>query len=170
MSKVVSEYWQTRKEYHYYRKVIEFAKEYAPNARTAIDVGPLDTPFLELIDWVPSKTAIDLECLPALDGATNLQGDFMQFEPERPFDVVFCLQVLEHLKAPKPFAQKLLGMGKIVIITVPYKWPKWWCKYHLQDPVNNAKLLRWTKKGWLKRVVVEDEGSKRLITVFEGNV
>jgi hypothetical protein len=165
----LSSYWAERKDYRYYRKIIEFAKEYAPHAGTVIDVGPRDTPFLDAIDWVPSKTAIDLQCLPSITDAITLQGDFMQFEPERQFDLVFCLQVLEHLTDPKSFARKLLRTGRVVIISVPYNWTEDQCEWHLQDPIDEAKLLSWTEKQWLKKVTVEDNGVERLIAVFEGD-
>jgi hypothetical protein len=162
------EYWEERKNWLYYRKVVELAREFAPVAQKVIEVGPRDTPFLESIDWVPSKTAIDRYFKPRIRGATNLQGDFLKFQPECVFDLVFCLQVLEHLDSPEPFAQKLLQTGKVVIISVPYKWRKGYCKWHVQDPVDEAKLLAWTKKGWLTSAVVEDVGAARLIAVFEG--
>ncbi len=162
------EYWGKRSEWSYYQKAVEFAREFAPAAQTVIEVGPRDTPFLEMITWVPAKTAIDRYFLPCVQGTTNLQGDFMKFEPPRPFDLVFCLQVLEHLEAPEPFTQKLLRTGKIIIISVPYKWRKGHCKWHVQDPVDEAKVLGWAKKPWLNSAIVEDDGAKRLIAVFEG--
>jgi SAM-dependent methyltransferase len=162
------EYWGERKDWLYYRTAVDFALEFAPKAQTVIEVGPRDTPFLELIDWVPSKTAIDRYFKPNIRGATNLQGDFMKFEPPRAFDLVFCLQVLEHLHAPDAFAQKLLRTGKTVIISVPYKWREGHCKWHVQDPVTEEKLLGWTNKAWLKSAVLKDEGAERLVTVFEG--
>lgn len=161
-------YWEGRRGFRYYTRVVELARHYAPDARTAIDVGPKDTPFLESIDWVPSKTAIDLRTLPVVRGANNLLGDFMEFHPKGPFDLVFCLQVLEHLADPGPFARKLIATGKLVIISVPYKWPKGSCRWHLQDPVDEAKLLGWTERPWLKTDVVQDGSKQRLIAVFDG--
>jgi hypothetical protein len=163
-----SDYWEERKNWHYYQKVVELAREFAPQAHTVIEVGPRETPFLERVNWIPSKTAIDRYFRPTIQGATNLQGDFLEFQPPHRFDLVLCLQVLEHLEEPQPFASKLLETGNIVIVSVPYKWRKGYCKWHLQDPVDEAKLLSWTKKEWLRRVVVEDDGAERLIAVFEG--
>jgi hypothetical protein len=162
------EYWGERRDWLYYRTAVRFASEFAPTARTVLEVGPRDTPFLEIIDWVPEKVTIDRYFRPTVRGATNLQGDFMKFEPEQPFDLVFCLQVLEHLEAPAPFARKLLRAGRVVVISVPYKWREGHCKWHKQDPVDEAKLLGWTDKRWLKSTIAVDAGAARLVAVFEG--
>ena len=162
------EYWGERKTWNYYSKVLELAREFAPDAATVLEVGPRDTPFLEQFEWIPNKTAIDRYFRPVVRGATNLQGDFLKFEPPGLFDLVLCLQVLEHLESPQPFAQKLLATGKIIIISVPYKWRAGYCKWHVQDPVDDDKLLSWTNREWLSRVVVEDQGVERLIAVFSG--
>jgi hypothetical protein len=162
------EYWGERKNLHYYSKVVELAREFAPDATTVLEVGPRDTPFLEQFEWIPSKTTIDRYFQPVVRGATNLQGDFLKFEPQHLFDLVLCLQVLEHLESPQLFAQKLLDTGKIIIISVPYKWRAGYCKWHVQDPVDDDKLLTWTNRQWLRRVVVADDGIDRLIAVFEG--
>lgn len=161
-------YWEVRKDREYYRKAVEMARRHAPDAASAIDVGPHETPFLDFIDWVPRKTAIDLRVLPKVRDATNLMGDFMEFEPGGAFDLVFCLQVLEHLVDPVPFAQKLLRVGRVAIISVPYKWPKGRCRFHPQDPVDEAKLQAWTGRAWLESIVVKEKGKARLIAVFRG--
>lgn len=68
------------------------------------------------------------------------------------------------------FAQKLFTLGKTVIISVPYKWPKGRCKEHVHDPVDENKLYNWVKKKpdqyW---VIKEDKyapSDKRLICLY----
>jgi len=161
-------YWERRKSMLYYQETLKLAKKYAPDAETVIDVGSHNTQFLTLVDWIPSKTAIDLRRRPSIPGVMGIQGDFMQFGPENRFDLVLCLQVLEHLDSPALFTQKLLEIGKTVVITVPYKWPKGLCPSHCQDPVDEDKLLSWTEKSWLEKEIVTDDKDARLIAVFEG--
>ncbi|WP_019506513.1 bifunctional 2-polyprenyl-6-hydroxyphenol methylase/3-demethylubiquinol 3-O-methyltransferase UbiG [Pleurocapsa sp. PCC 7319] len=160
-------YWNGRKNRIYYQQALTFAKQYAPDAKTVIDVGPHNTQFLSRVDWVSSKTAIDLKHMPSLPGTNNIQGDFLEFVPKDTFDLVFCLQVLEHLESPTLFAQKLLETGKIVVISVPYQWPPGTRKNHIQDPVDENKLLSWTKKPWLEKAIITDD-LPRLVAVFEG--
>lgn len=160
-------YWNSRKNRIYYQQALAFAKKYAPDAQTVIDVGPHNTQFLSRVDWVSAKTAIDLKHMPSLPDTNNIQGNFLEFIPENTFDLVFCLQVLEHLESPIPFAQKLLKTGKIVVISVPYKWPPGTRENHLQDPVDENKLLSWTKKPWLEKNIITDD-LPRFVAVFEG--
>jgi len=53
------------------------------------------------------------------------------------------MQVLEHVPDAQSFAQKLLEVSKVVIGSVPYKWPKGHTESHIHDPVDEAKLLAW---------------------------
>lgn len=162
--KIKKDYWTTRKNLNYYKEVIKLAKKYSPNAKSVIDVGSHNSEFLTQFDWIPNKTAIDIMRTPSIPGADNIMGDFMKYEPKHPFDLVLCLQVLEHLESPGVFVQKLLETGKIAIISVPYKWPEGKCRFHVQDPVDEEKFLNWTKKPWIEQVIVDD-GLKRLIAV-----
>ncbi|PSO53322.1 MAG: hypothetical protein BRC35_16430 [Cyanobacteria bacterium QH_10_48_56] len=161
-------YWEKRKNLRYYQEALRLAKKYAPDAETAIDVGSHNSQLLAQVDWIPSITAIDIKRVPEIPKATNIQGDFMQFVPDSRFDLVFCLQLLEHLEYPAPFAQKLLDTGKTIVISVPYKWHEESCEYHIQDPVDENKLLSWTQKSWLEKFVVQDYGAARMVAVFEG--
>jgi hypothetical protein len=168
-NKTEKDYWQTRKNFRYYVDVIRLAKQHAGEARSVIDVGPRDTPFVLELDWITSRTALDLEFAPTIPNTTNIQGDFLQYQPTQKFDLVLCLQVLEHLDDPRTFAQKLLATGKTVILSVPYMWPLGFCKYHLQDPIDEEKILGWTGKPFVDKAIVTDDGLKRIIGVFEGN-
>ena len=93
----------------------------------------------------------------------------MKIEIYKKYDVVVCLQVLEHIDHDivKKFTQKLFQVGKTVIISVPYKWELGKCKYHVHDPVDESKLYSWTKrypkKTW---IITEKNGVKRLIALY----
>lgn len=162
-------YARRRRHLRYYRAVERIARRRAAQARSALDVGPYDVDLLERLDWIPRRTAIDLKRKPRLPSATNIQGDFLTYAPEAVFDLVLCLQVLEHLTAPGPFAAKLLATGRTVILSVPYRWPAGTCANHVQDPVDEDKLLSWTGRPWEEmEIVSEKDGSRRLIAVFAG--
>ncbi len=74
--------------------------------------------------------------------------------------------MLEHLSEPELFLEKLFQTGKIVIISVPYCWEEGFCEHHIQDPIDEAKVLGWAKKEWIHYEIVEDKQVKRLIAVF----
>src|SRR5262245_46491630 len=139
------EYWLRRSSMQYYAEVVRLAREYAPNAESVLDVGPNGTPLVCELDWIPSKTAIDLSSRP-IPGVTCLQGNFLKYQPAAPFDLVLCLQVLEHVRPAGEFAQKLLAAGRLVIVSAPYCWPVGTCKYHVQDPVDETKLYGWMQQ------------------------
>jgi hypothetical protein len=93
----------------------------------------------------------------------------IDFRSDREFDLVLCLQVLEHLREPARFSRKLLSVGRRIILSVPYKWPWGVCPSHLQDPVDEQKLLRWLGKPPLEGALVTDGACRRLVAVYEGN-
>jgi SAM-dependent methyltransferase len=163
-------YWKDRKHLRYYNEVLRLAKQWAGDAKTVIDVGSSNVPLILELGWIPSKTNLDLRTKGRLPGCTNLKADFMAYAPPQSFDLVLCLQVLEHLECPEAFAEKLLQTGRTVILSVPYRWPKGQSAYHLHDPIDEDTLLGWTKKAWIEQVVVrEADQAERLIVVLEGN-
>ena len=161
------EYWQRRRQMRYYAEVLRLARKHASRAESVLDVGPNGTPLVCELDWIPSKTVIDLGSQP-IPGATSLQGDFLKYEPERPFDLVLCLQVLEHVGPAREFAQRLLGAGRLVIVSVPYRWPAGSCRHHVQDPVDEEKLRGWMEQSFVEHKIIRDGARDRLIAVLEG--
>lgn len=159
-------YFEQRRQFQYYQKVIELAKRYCPSAESVIDIGAKDARFVQWLDWIPSKTALDRNPMAEVEGVTNCQVDFCEFHPERKYDLALCLQVLEHLGNPELFAQKLLTIGKTLIVSVPYKWPDGLSKWHCQDPVDEFKLYRWVDRHPVEIAVVKDQGLERLISVY----
>ena len=162
-------YWESRRHMRYYRETVALVQRHCPNAASVLDVGARDTPVASWFSWIPARTAIDLDAVPRVPGATNIRGDFLAYAPEEPFDVVLCLQVLEHLDDPEAFVRKLFAVGRSVVISVPYRWPKGMVKDHVQDPVDERKLLAWTKRPWREHRIVTDDNYARLITIFDGD-
>jgi len=82
-----------------------------------------------------------------LDGVRVVNADFLTWEPDRQYDLVLCLrtlQVLEHIPDPTAFARKLFECGRVVIVSVPYRWEAGACGEHIHDPVDERKLREWT--------------------------
>ena len=159
-------YWEKRQDFNYYREVIRLAREWAPGGGRVIDVGANETALLRQLDWFEQRVALDIRrFFGAQEGIQRITTDFLAYRPERPFDLVLCLQVLEHLAEPAVFARKLFDTGATVIITVPYKWPKGECKTHVQDPVDETNLREWTQREPLATSVVMDDKT-RLVAVY----
>lgn len=165
---LTADYWQSRRDFRYYREVVRLAKEHAPAEGSALDVGAREAELLQWLDWFERRVALDVDPIPARPGVETVTADFGEFEPDACFDLVLCLQVLEHLQEPESFARKLLETGRTVIVSVPHRWPGWVTDEHLHDPVDEAKLRRWTGRDPIETSIVEDLGMERLICVYRG--
>lgn len=164
-------YWESRKRLQYYQDVLRLARRHAPDARSVIDVGSKSIPFVRQLDWIPQKVTLDLRPRAPVRGCTNLTGDFMTMTFAEPFDLVLCLQVLEHLQDPAAFTRRLLATGRTVIISVPYRWRQGLEASHVQDPVDETKLLGWTARPWVEHTIArEHSGVERLVVVVPGDV
>jgi SAM-dependent methyltransferase len=163
-------YWEARRHFRYYREVVRFAGEHVPAGGAVIDVGAHETELLERLDWFRRRVALDVRYVLPRPGVETVIADFNEFVPAGRFDLVLCLQVLEHLEDPKPFARKLLDTGRTVIISVPYRWAPWVEEAHLHDPVDGPKLRVWTGRDPIETSVVEDLGMERLISVYRGEI
>merc|ERR1719169_6934 len=97
-------------------------------------------------------------------------ADFMHWKGSG-YDVVLCSQVLEHVPQPSSFLQKLLGTGKWVVVSVPYRWKDYGSKWHVWHDVTLKQVKGWagsTSKPLSYRISREHDGTKRLIVVFPG--
>lgn len=159
-----SGYWDRRKNLSYYRRVVDLARRYAPEAKSVLDVGGHGCEYATWLDWIPEKVAIDLDPY-EVPGVQMVCGDFMRHEFGQHFDLVLCLQVLEHLVDPKAFGERLLATGKIVIVSVPYRWPPK-DPTHLQDPVDEDKLMSWM--GYWVDSVLATDAAQRFVAVYRG--
>jgi len=164
----VAGYWATRQESRYYRAVLRLAKKYAASAQSMLDVGTGPCPYPEWFTWIPRKVLVDKREGPAAPGTERICADFMTLDMDEAFDLVTCLQVLEHLPDPEKMAARLLKQGKAVIVSVPYMWPKEACRFHVQDPVSEKKLLSWFGVPATETLKVTEPGTNvtRLIAVF----
>jgi hypothetical protein len=165
-------YWDRRKQHAYYQEVLKVSREAAPGAKNMLDVGTGECEYPEWFDWIPRKVLVDRRHVPPGTNAVRVKSDFMAYRTKERFDLVTCLQVLEHLEDPASMARRLLQHGRTVVVSVPYMWAEGFCKYHVQDPVSEKKLLAWFPCAPLKTVKVTEPGSTivRLIAVFPGYV
>ncbi len=138
-------YWADRQDMLYYRCVFQLASVVAADAGSLIDVGSRSCGYLDWFHWVGSKTSLDIDNPYTAPGVVPVRADFLEWKPDRSYDLVLCLQVLEHLSDEdvKAFAGKLLELGSQIIVSVPYMWPAGGESGHLQDPVTPEKLDSW---------------------------
>ena len=160
----IKAYYDDRKDFNYYKKVKEILQDL--EISSIIDIGCRKSPMMKGLGKNVYKAMLDIQEIPPVDDIHMIRADFYTWKPDRKYDVVLCLQVLEHLDKPKKFAQKLLQVGKTVIISVPYKWEKGSCKHHTQDPVDESKLKGWVGREPDEQYIIKDKDRKRIICVY----
>jgi len=160
-------YYQNRKNLIYYKIIKEIL--YDKMGDLIIDIGAMDTDTV-LQGNFNKRIVINLE--PVLNQIENVKyviGDYLNILPLPYADYVLCLQVLEHVKDPKEFAQKLLKQGGTIIVSVPYKWAIGACPWHVQDPVDDEKMYKWFSREPLwSKLVTEGDGIQRKIYFYKG--
>lgn len=168
-NKILTEiYWSKRRHLQYYKDVQMLTNKYHPAGGTLLDVGggiQLGCRYLENFKNF-SCTSVETKYNNTkcnLDNCTLILKDFAKWKSKNKYDVVLCLQVLEHINDVESFTQKLFEYGKIIIISVPYKWEKGYCKSHVHDPVDEKKILLWTKRNPTEILITD----KRLIAVYK---
>jgi hypothetical protein len=161
-------YWEGRKAAVYLYVCKLLCQKYGPDSGTVIDVGSNGTPTLEWHrKWATRMVSLDLVRPYRAEAVESLKQDFFKFEPTEQFDLVTCFQVLEHVPDPQVFAQKLLSIGKVLVVSVPYKWRAGACKHHIHDPVDEEKMFAWFgRKPDYSYVARELNNVERLIQVY----
>lgn len=167
LNTTMATYWEERKTLRYYRRVLEFARTYAADGGRLLDVGGRRCEYVLWFDWFKERAVVDLVEPADLPGIRAIQQDFLTMEVEAPYDLVLCLQVLEHLDDPAPFCRKLFDTGRVVILSVPYRWARGTCASHAQDPVDEEDVRAWAGRDWADSAVVTDGTLRRLVAVYD---
>lgn len=166
------EYWRKRSDMLYYRYIDHILRHVGAGADSLIDVGTGNCPYLDWWDWIPHRVSVDIRVPYKAAGVTAIKGDIHQLTFAEPFDICTCLQVLEHVPEAQPFARRLLELGKLVIVSVPYNWPDGPrpTPGHVHDPVDYAKLTGWMGREADYRIIVTEPSGKtrnqRLIAFY----
>ena len=162
----MNDFWAERKHLQYYQRAIEYAQRYCSDGKTLLDVGGgvgHGCCFLESFGTF-DRTSLELPTDGhTLEGVRLIHQDFLTWKVDRKYDLVLCMQVLEHISDVATFARKLFDCGSVVIISVPYRWPAGEHDGHIHDPVDELLLKQWTDREPVKTSVVD----RRLVCVYE---
>lgn len=164
-----SDYWTKRKDHIYLLVVRTIVEQLGKKAQSVIDVGSNGCPYLEWFDWVDDRTSIDIRNPYSSATVDSVKADFLDWEPDKKYDMSLCLQVLEHVDDAFLFAQKLLDLSELAVVSVPYKWPAGRTTGHIHDPVDENKMRQWFGRepnfSYIAAEVVSPVS--RLICVYE---
>ena len=176
----------SREGLRYYDGAYMAARMLASDAASALEVGCVKPAFVDHLTWIPSracvspyfagyKTTTRRNVSDERDDSTTryVQDDWMTFDETKLFDVVVSMQVVEHVDDPGAFVKKLLRAGKVVIVSVPYKWPDCGARCsHKSHDISFETMRRWSgrAKPTLSIVIRErDGGAARLVVAYETN-
>jgi len=166
------DYWARREDSLYYRYVDYIVRTVGREAKTLLDVGTGNCPYLEWFYWIDRKVSIDMRVPYRSKTVEGMVGDIHEMDFGEGFDIVTCLQVLEHVPDASIFGRRLLELGKIVVVSVPYRWdtsPR--TLGHIHDPVTYKKLTAWMGREANYREVVREpfhtRKSERLIAIYD---
>lgn len=152
-------YWESRKDLSYYRVAIEYAKILSPQAASVLDVGGGIQWGCRYLEWLPGldRTSVELpsDRSDELPGVRLIKADFLEWSPPRTYDVVICLQCIEHVKNADAFAEKLLSVAKYLVVSVPFRWRRNAVEGHVHDPIDDEKMRQWFKRKPVLRSVVD---------------
>lgn len=163
-------YWEARADLLYYQYFRYMVRCIGADAASMADVGSGNCPYLEWFDWIPERVSIDLKLPYRSAAVTGVAGDIRALALPR-YDLISCLQVLEHVPEPAPFARRLLALGRVVLVSVPHRWPYRSASTHVNDPVDLRKLERWFGRRANYSLVVQEpfagRRGARLFAIFD---
>ncbi|WP_167197253.1 class I SAM-dependent methyltransferase [Roseovarius gahaiensis] len=156
-------YWRERSDMLYYRYIDYIMRCVSVSAQSMIDVGTGNCPYMEWFDWIPERVSVDIRIPYQSEHVKGVKGDIFEMTFDRAFDICTCLQVLEHVPEADRFARRLLELGELVIVSVPYNWPggEEQTAGHVHDPVDYDKLTDWMGRPANYHVVVEEPFGNR---------
>jgi len=163
-----SKYWARRQKMVYLFVVEQIAKSIGQNANAIIDIGSNATPILDWFPEVPHKYSLDPGRPYEAADVVSIKEDFLKWNCEERIDLGLCLQVLEHVKFPQHFAERLMTLCEIAVVSVPYKWPADKTKYHRHDPIDLEKIVKWFGRNPNYQYIAQEiNGEQRIILVYD---
>lgn len=160
-------FYQQRRQLGYYQLTRSWLDSLGPR-ESILDVGCWDSPVATWGDFRRRYT-VDTRDRPELPGVTKMIATWPEVAAtlRDPVSVVTCLQVIEHILDVQPFVEALFAVAdQYVVISVPYCWPAGMCRYHVHDPIDEAKLAWMTRrKPW--RTLLATEKPARMLAIYE---
>lgn len=144
----IKDYWLGRHRHDLYRLMPSLARGIFWDAKTAIDVGCYTSGLICEMDWIEKRVASDLNSnlvsnwAPVKD-VEFVPGNAFELDFDERFDLVISNQTVEHVDNPAGFVEKLLDLGRGLIISTTYEVESGAIEGHIQDPISFEKFQSW---------------------------
>lgn len=147
-----NDYWKNRLHHDLYRLTAAKARAMFHDASSAIDVGCYTSGLICELDWIKRRVASDLssamiEHWEHVPDVEYVKGDAFEIDFGQTFDLVLSNQTVEHVEDPKGFVDKLLSIGRGLIISTTYEVDAGRIEGHIQDPISLEKFKSWFPCG-----------------------
>lgn len=109
--------WKKRKEEIFYKIVELLVNRLGAKANSIIDIGSGKSELISEFNNIDSKTTLDKRYPYTNENIQSIRADFLTWVPAQRYDVVICLQTIDQFSDPKFAAEKLLKLGKVIIIS-----------------------------------------------------
>ncbi|MFN4183859.1 MAG: class I SAM-dependent methyltransferase [Hyphomonas sp.] len=143
-----NDYWRNRAHHDLYRITVAMAQGMFSDAKSAIDVGCYTSGIMVELDWIEKRVASDISSYLAsswehVQGVDFVPGNAFELDFGQKFDLVLSNQTIEHVEDPKGFVEKLLSIGRGLIISTTYEVAAGVIDGHIQDPISLEKFQSW---------------------------
>lgn len=142
-----NDYWKNRMNHDLYRITRSIAESLFGDAKSVIDVGSYVGGLVCEFDWIDRRVASDIQPLGPnwadVPHVEFIQGDAFTIGFPEPFDLVMSQQTVEHVDRPAEFIEKLLELGRGLIVSTTYEVPAGTIPGHVQDPISLEKFKSW---------------------------
>lgn len=141
-------YWADRMNHDVYRLTVALARGMFYDAKSAIDVGCYTSGLICELDWIDQRVASDIQTKLEnewrhVDGVQFEGGDAFNLDFHKSFDLVISNQTIEHVEQPADFAEKLLSLGRGLIVSTTFEVAAGTIEGHIQDPISFEKFESW---------------------------
>lgn len=161
-------YWRDRRDAVYIHVIKQIVSVIAKSAGTVADIGSNATPLLDYFPERCEKFSVDPGSPYEGPGVTAVREDFYHWSPPRKIQIVSCFQVMEHVREPEAFARRLLELGEVCVVSVPYKEPAGLNPGHIHAMIDESTIEAWFgRKPNYHYVARELDGGERIICVFD---
>ena len=161
------QYWLKRCEYTYMHIARKMMGLLGASALTALDVGSNRTPVVMSFP-ARRRYSVDMGAPYHKQGVIGVSSDYLKWVAPEPINIASCLQVLEHIPDPAPFAQKLLADAEVVIASVPHMERPRANPGHLHSMISPETFASWFgRPPNFLYIARELSGDERMIGVWD---